>query len=180
MRAEDILYFWFTECSPKDWFKKNVDFDALLSRRFGSIHKAAADGELYHWRSTGKGRLAEIILLDQFSRNMFRDTAQMFAYDLMALTLAQEAVRLKVEVNWDHTMKAFLYMPYMHSESAVIHNQAIELFSEDPALASNLDFEMRHKAIIDKFGRYPHRNAVLSRKSTVEEIDFLKEPASGF
>jgi uncharacterized protein (DUF924 family) len=126
-----------------------------------------------------EGRLAEIIVLDQFSRNMFRDTPAAFAQDALALVLAQEAVFSGADKLLSETQCSFLYMPFMHSESLVIHELAVELFSK-PGLEGNLDFEMRHKVIIEKFGRYPHRNNILQRESTEEEMEFLKLPGSGF
>lgn len=110
---------------------------------------------------------------------MYRDTPQAFAYDAIALVLAQEAVGLGVHANWPPDFKSFLYMPFMHSESLWVHEQAVELFSE-PGLEDNLKFEFAHKAIIERFGRYPHRNAILGRQSTAEEIAFLKQPGSSF
>lgn len=179
MRAEDILYFWFTENGPKQWWQKSNAFDGLIKRRFCDTYEAAAAGELAHWRSTGRGRLAEIIVLDQFARNMFRDTPNAFEADVVALTLAQEAVKLGVGENWDGIWRQFLYMPYMHSESLLVHDAAVELFS-GPDLENNLDFEHRHRDIIIEFGRYPHRNSILGRQSTQEELDFLQKPGSGF
>jgi uncharacterized protein (DUF924 family) len=123
--------------------------------------------------------LAEIIVLDQFSRNMFRDTAMGFAQDGLALVLAQEAVSQGVDQELSLTQRAFLYMPFMHSESLVIHDLAVKFFSQQ-GMEGNLDFEFRHKAIIEQFGRYPHRNAVLGRQSTPEELEFLKQPGSAF
>jgi uncharacterized protein (DUF924 family) len=176
---EDILHFWFHEAGPQAWWKKSDRFDALIKRKFLDLHRAAHNGELWSWRQRDRGRLAEIIVLDQFSRNMFRDQAQAFASDALALALAQEAVLQKVGAQWPVERQMFLYMPYMHSESPVVHEQAFELFDR-PGLEDNFDFELRHKAIIDRFGRYPHRNAVLGRQSTPEEIAFLKEPGSSF
>ncbi len=179
MRAEDILYFWFTELEPADWWKKSDQFDDLIYRRFGVVLEKASAGELSGWRTSGRGRLAEIIVLDQFSRNIHRDQPEAFASDAMALVLAQEAVALGLGPNWSADWQQFLYMPYMHSESAAIHMEAVELFSR-PGLENNLDFEYRHKAIIDRFGRYPHRNDILGRKSTPEEMEFLDQPGSSF
>ena len=130
-------------------------------------------------RASPEGQLAEILVLDQFSRNMFRDDSRAFAQDVLALVLAQEAVRSGADQSLSPTERAFLYMPYMHSESAAIHVEAVRLFDQ-PGLKGNLEFEHRHKAIIDRFGRYPHRNAVLGRDSTAEEREFLKQPGSGF
>lgn len=179
MRPQDILYFWFTEIEEKKWWVKDPAFDAFLKRRFGAVHGAACAGELSGWRTDWRGRLAEIIIIDQFSRNLFRDSAEAFAWDGIALTLAQEAVRLSLDLQVPRSMLAFLYMPYMHSESAVVHEVAVELFTE-AKLESNIKFELAHKAIIDRFGRYPHRNAALGRKSTPEEVEFLSGPGSSF
>lgn len=179
IRPDDILYFWFTECSPKDWWQKSKDFDDLVKRRFLNLYEAAAAGELSHWRTTIRGRLAEIIVLDQFPRNMFRDSGRAFAADATALVLSQEAIRAPGYERLTAEEKAFLLLPFMHSESPAVHTQAVRLFDQ-PGLEDNLDFEHRHKAIIDRFGRYPHRNAILGRVSTPEEIAFLKEPGSSF
>ena len=179
MRPQDILYFWFTEINEKKWWVKDPAFDDLLRRRFGALHKAACAGELVHWRDSWQGRLAEIIVIDQFSRNMYRDMAKAFAWDGIALTLAQEAVQQGLDRQVPPHMLAFLYMPYMHSESAAVHSDAVKLFTK-AGLDDNLKFEMAHKAIIDRFGRYPHRNAALGRRSTAEEVVFLSQPGSGF
>jgi len=179
VRAEDILYFWFTEAGPSKWWAKSSVFDALIKRRFGALYERAIAGELSFWRQTERGRLAEIIVLDQFSRNIYRDTPMAFAADGIALTLAQEAVALEIGRNWQPDWLQFLYMPYMHSESVQIHETAVELFSVK-GLENNLDFEMKHKVIIDKFGRYPHRNEILGRKSSLEEQKFLMQPDSSF
>ncbi len=179
MRADDILYFWFTEAGPKGWWQKDKAFDDLIRRRFGALYEAARHGELYGWRAREEGRLAEIIILDQFPRNMFRDSARAFESDAMALTLSQEAVRLGVGRHWNADRRAFLYMPHMHSESLVVHHAALELFASE-GLEENHDFEKRHLAIIERFGRYPHRNIALGRVSTPEELEFLKKPGSSF
>ncbi|NVJ99599.1 MAG: DUF924 domain-containing protein [Alphaproteobacteria bacterium] len=179
MRAEDILYFWFMEAGEKAWWQKSKAFDDLVRRRFLGVYEQAVAGELADWRASPRGRLAEIIVLDQFPRNMFRDTARAFEADGLALVLSQEAARAGVGGTLSPEERAFLYMPFMHSESRVVHDMAVKLFSE-PGLESNLDFEYRHKAIIDRFGRYPHRNEALGRKSTAEELAFLKEPGSSF
>lgn len=174
-----VLQFWFEECTPEMWFKKDKEFDKNLSQRFSNLHKQASQGELFHWRDTALGRLAEIIVLDQFSRNIFRDTPQAFSSDVLALVLAQEAVASGDVHTLGVHQKAFIYMPYMHSESKRIHVEALTLFT-DLGQQQNLDFEIKHKVIIDRFGRYPHRNEILGRESTEEELQFLKEPNSGF
>jgi len=123
--------------------------------------------------------LAEIVALDQFSRNVYRDTARAFAQDALALALAQELVASGQDRSLPLAQRSFAYMPYMHSESALIHAQAVALFSQ-PGMEDALRFELRHQAIIARFGRYPHRNAILGRISTAEELAFLGEPGSSF
>jgi len=179
MRSEQVIDFWFEELEPQQWWVKDPDFDTMIGDRFGALLANAAKGELWAWRTTPAGRLAEIIALDQFSRNIHRDTSQAFANDAMALALAQEAVATRADAGLSLDRRAFLYMPYMHSESPVIHEEAVVLFTA-PGLELNLEFEHKHKVIIDRFGRYPHRNAILGRKSTSEELAFLLEPNSSF
>ena len=179
MNPQDVLHFWFEEATPEQLFEKDEAFDAQIRARFGETHAAAARGELASWRGTSEGRLAEIIVLDQFSRNLFRDDARAFASDGMALVLAQEAIRAGADRGMPATRRAFLYMPFMHSESRVIHAEAERLFRQ-PGLENNYAFELKHKAIIDRFGRFPHRNRVLGRASTPEELAFLQQPGSSF
>ena len=176
---QEILRFWFEEAKPEQWFRKDEAFDRLISGRFSALHQRAARCELYEWRHEARGRLAEIIVLDQFSRNMFRGTPQAFAHDALALALAQEAMASGADQVLDPRERTFLYMPYMHSESAEIHRIAEEIFRQHGNQA-NLDYELQHKAIIDRFGRYPHRNDILGRASTPAEVEFLKQPGSGF
>lgn len=177
--SKDVLHFWFTEIDKALWFRKDADFDHMLRDRFGDLHLQASQGELVAWRDCAHGRLAEIIVLDQFSRNLFRDSARAFAQDGMALVLAQEAVRIGADAELSPQERVFLYMPYMHSESPVIHMAAVELFIQN-GIPDNLDYELKHKAIIDRFGRYPHRNAILGRESSPEELAFLAQPGSSF
>lgn len=177
--AQAVLDFWFEALTPAQWFKKDLEMDRKISERFGELHAKAAQCECFAWRQTPQGRLAEIIVLDQFSRNIYRDDARAFATDALALALAQEAVAAQTDGELNSSQRAFLYMPYMHSESVAIHELAMQLFDQ-PGLENNLDFEVRHKAIIDRFGRYPHRNALLGRVSTDEERAFLKQPGSSF
>ncbi len=171
---QEVIDFWFQELCPGQWFKKDKSIDLLVKERFLSTHSSAVKGELYKWRHTVSGRLAEVIVIDQFSRNIFRDDARSYLYDGMALVLSQEAIRVGAHKQVKSRQRSFLYMPFMHSESKVIHERAVELFS-DPDLKLNLEFEYKHKKIIDRFGRYPHRNKVLGRTSTSEEIAFLEE-----
>ncbi len=179
MMAHTVLDFWFKEIDAKQWWTKSAEFDQLIASRFGSLHAAAARCELHPWRETPPGRLAEIIVLDQFSRNMFRDQPQAFACDAMALALAQTAVATQADAVLEIQQRAFVYMPYMHSESLLIHSTAQTLFSQ-AGLESSLASEQHHKAILDRFGRYPHRNAILGRASTTEELEFLGTPGSSF
>jgi len=179
MQAQNILHFWFDELTDKQHFAKDAALDEAIRTRFGATLDAAARCELFAWRATAEGRLAEIIVLDQFSRNVYRDTARAFAQDGLALMLAQELVASGQGRLLSTAQRRFAYMPYVHSESALIHAQAVQLFAE-PGLENNLDFELRHQAIITRFGRYPHRNTVLSRASTAEELTFLSEPGSSF
>jgi len=177
--ALDVLQFWFAELEPRQWWVKDEALDREIEARFGELHSDAAAGKLYQWREDANGRLAEIIILDQFSRNIHRDRPEAFACDGMALVLAQEAVRIGADQEFDAPEKAFFYMPYMHSESMAIHTQAVKLFDQ-PGVEFNLEFELKHKIIIDRFGRYPHRNAVLGRVSSQEELEFLRQPNSSF
>ncbi|MBS1174415.1 MAG: rane protein [Burkholderiaceae bacterium] len=176
---QTILDFWFTEIDSKLWWTKDAAFDALIRERFAQVHAQANRGELVDWRDTSKGRLAEIIVLDQFSRNMFRDTPRAFASDALALVLAQEAIRAGCHFDVPENMRGFMFLPFMHSESAPMHERALALYTElgEP---NQLDFEYKHKRIIDRFGRYPHRNAILGRVSTEAELAFLQEADSSF
>jgi uncharacterized protein (DUF924 family) len=179
MKPESILHFWFTELTPKLHFAKDPALDEVIRTRFGATLEAAARCELFGWRTTPEGRLAEVLVLDQFSRNVYRDTPRAFAQDALALALAQELVVSGQDRSLPLAQRSFAYMPYMHSESALVHTQAVALFDQ-PGMEYPLRFELRHQAIIERFGRYPHRNAILGRESTPEELAFLSEPGSGF
>ena len=176
MDWKEIIEFWFVEIEPAKHWVKDEDFDELIRSRFGAVHTAAIKGELFSWRKDPNGRLAEIIVLDQFSRNMFRDKPESFAYDSLALVLAQEAIGAGADKEVDQDHVSFMYMPFMHSESPLVHVEALKLFES----LGSTEYELKHKAIIDRFGRYPHRNAILGRESTPEEIEFLKGPNSSF
>ncbi len=167
---DEVLRFWFETLTPKQWFKKSTNLDAQISEAFEKTFNEVVAGETASWRDSAEGRLAEVIVLDQFTRNMFRNTAKAYRYDSLALALAQEAVRGGHDKALPESQRVFLYMPYMHSESHKIHVDAMLLFKDLP----NLNYEIRHKEIIDLFGRYPHRNEVLGRESTAEELEFLK------
>jgi uncharacterized protein (DUF924 family) len=176
---QSVVDFWFVESKPEMWFSKNDDFDKSIKNRFTKLHYQASVGELYHWRSTAQGRLAEIIVLDQFSRNLFRENPNAFATDSLALVLAQEAIACKADDALNATERGFLYMPFMHSESKAIHEESIKVFTRH-GNENMLNYAVQHKAIIDRFGRYPHRNEVLGRESSQEEKAFLLQPGSSF
>lgn len=176
---QQVLNFWFEEIEPAMWWKVDPAFDKKIRQRFLDLLRQASAGELNEWRRFAKGRLAEIIVLDQFSRNIHRNTAQAFAQDSTALVLAQEAVSRDVHKELSPNERVFLLLPYMHSESKKIHVDAEVLFREFTP-PDNFSFEVRHKAIVDRFGRYPHRNKILGRISTAEEIEFLQQPGSSF
>lgn len=176
---QGILKFWFEEIEPKQWWVKDSELDRLIIDRFSEVHARAARCELSGWREKAEGRLAEIIVLDQFSRNMFRGSALAFAYDSLGLALAQEAISAGADQILSPIERNFIYMPFMHSESLQIHEEAVDLFRRN-GLQGNLDYELKHKEIIERFGRYPHRNKALGRESTAEELEFLKQPGSGF
>ena len=179
MHPHPILHFWFTELTPKQHFAKDPALDETIRTRFGATLEAAAKCELFAWRATPEGRLAEIVVLDQFSRNVYRDTPRAFAQDALALALAQELVASGQDRSLPLAQRSFAYMPYMHSESALVHTHAVALFSQ-PGMEDTLRFELRHQAIIERFGRYPHRNAILDRSSTAQELAFLNEPGASF
>lgn len=177
--AQEVLGFWFTELRPQQHFAKDAALDALIRTRFGPTLEAAARGALSPWRAEAAGRLAEILVLDQFPRNIHRDTPRAFACDALALQLARELVALGLDRTLPTPHLAFAYMPYMHSEDLAAHEEALPLFSR-PGLEYNLHFLHRHTEIIRRFGRYPHRNALLGRASTPEELAFLQQPGSAF
>ncbi|MNJ98443.1 hypothetical protein D3C87_162090 [compost metagenome] len=179
MNPQKVLDFWFEEIDPSLWFMKDDLFDQRVQDRFLPTYAFLINDETHAWRVSPEGRLAEVIVLDQFPRNMFRDKPEAFATDELALIAAQEAVRVGDDRKLPIIQRAFLYMPYMHSEDAKVHEQAMKLFNQ-PGLENNYKYEIAHKKIIDRFGRYPHRNKILGRKSTPEEIEFLKEPGSSF
>jgi len=179
MDYEEVVRFWFEELEPKQWWTVDPALDQHIARRFMNLHQAVIACECYAWRESALGRMAEIIVLDQFSRNIHRGRPLAFSNDSQALTLAQHAIAAGADRELDQTHRSFVYMPFMHSESAFIHEWALELF-RDLGNQNNLDYEIAHKKIIDRFGRYPHRNEILGRESTAAEIEFLKQPGSSF
>ncbi len=179
MKFNDVIRFWFEELTPNQHWVKDTALDDLIRHRFLDTYLSAIRGELFFWRTEAAGRLAEIIVLDQFSRNMFRNKPEAFAGDGIALTLAQEIVHSNQILSLEKSQRSFAIMPYMHSESLVVHDEALKLFS-NPELGGSLEFEIKHRDIIVRFGRYPHRNDILGRTSTAEEVEFLKMPGSSF
>lgn len=192
-QIQAVLKFWFgdlqTEQSSyeqrrKFWFGKQPDFDAAIRQQFESVYKQAAAGELEHWQQTPLGCLALVILLDQFPRNMFRDTPQAFATDSQAVKVAQQALAQGFDRQIQPIQRMFIYLPFEHSENLEHQKQSVALSQQlqvdAPELADVFDYAVRHKVIIDRFGRFPHRNRILRRESTPEEIEFLKQPGSSF
>ncbi|MBC7537421.1 MAG: DUF924 domain-containing protein [Bacteriovorax sp.] len=172
MNYHDILDFWFEQLSPDDWFINDDVLDLKMVEKFIVIHSQAIAGELFRWRDEPLGRLAEIILIDQFSRNIYRDDPKAYSSDGMALILAEEGIRNNIQKNFETSHKQFLYMPFMHSESKSIHEIAVKLFSE-PGLEKSLSYELAHKSIIERFGRFPERNKIFGRINTPEEEVYL-------
>lgn len=172
MKKYPVIEFWFDEIDEAMWWERDAQFDHVLKEKFLCLHQAAVRGELYADRADPLGRLQEIILLDQLSRNIFRGTPKAFAFDTQALVLAQEAISVQAQDALPVNQKAFLYMPFMHSESLLIHEKAFELFSE-PGLEEYLDYEIQHCNVLKRFGRYPHRNAALGRQSSEAELEFV-------
>jgi uncharacterized protein (DUF924 family) len=169
--AAQILRYWFDELQPAAWFRKDERVDAAISERFGALYE-----ELAQFRpeqiATPIESIAAVIALDQFPRNMFRGTPRAFATDALALSIAQQAIAAGFDVQLTPQQRLFLYMPFQHAEDRAVQARSIELFTQ-LGLAENLDYAHRHKEIIDRFGRFPHRNEVLGRESTVQERDFV-------
>lgn len=176
---DQILQFWFEEITPKDWFAKNKEFDDMLQLRFGELVEDAIGARLDSWAKTKEGRLALILLLDQMTRNIYRDTPKAFAGDEMALAMSLRAVHDGFLEEGQSKENQFFLMPMMHSELIEIQDQSIPLF-ERYTIKEVADFAKKHRDIVARFGHFPHRNAVLRRPSTPEEIAFLEEPGSSF
>ncbi len=169
---QEIIKFWFEEINEENWFVSTDDFDRILREKYLDLFFKVGAGEAYKWRKDAQGRLAEILVLDQFSRQFFRGEAKAFATDNMALTLAQELVTLGADKELSEKQRMFAYMPYMHSESLIIHDEAMRLYGE-LGNEDTLKFEISHRDIIVKFSRFPKRNDALGRKSTKEEIAYI-------
>lgn len=175
----DILDFWFKEHGPNAWFAKDDAFDRAIRDCFSETLAQAATGKLDHWMKEPHGELALIIVLDQFSRNIYRNDDRAFSNDYKALELAKRVVDNGNDAHFDVEERPFIYLPFEHSEAAEDQARCVELFT---ALgnANMREWAVKHKDIIDRFGRFPHRNAVLGRTSTPEEEAFLAQPGSSF
>lgn len=189
MNDQDVLDFWFgappAGLPRREWFVKKDAFDALVRERFGAAIDDALAGGLRDWDAHGpQGTLARILVLDQFTRNVFRDTPRAFAGDAQALAAAQELVERGADRQLGPWQRSFVYMPFEHAEDPYMQERAVELFgmlaAEHPGFDETLDYAHRHRDVVNRFGRFPHRNAILGRASTPEEQDFLRQPGSRF
>jgi uncharacterized protein (DUF924 family) len=184
--AREILDFWFgpaPHVARAEWFDKDPAFDASIAARFGAAIEAGLTGAYREWRSEPRAALARVLLLDQFTRNAFRDTPCAFAGDDEALSTAIDIVDAGFDRMLESRERSFAYMPFEHAEDVAIQQRSIALFAQlacDTGNRSALDWAQKHAAIVCRFGRYPHRNAILGRASTPEEIAFLREPGSRF
>jgi uncharacterized protein (DUF924 family) len=179
MEPGEILHFWFGQLGPARWFKPDPALDEEIARRFGAVYDELRRGVADDWRISAQGILAAIIVLDQFSRNMFRGTPRAFATDSAALCLATMAIDTQLDRSLSTSERQFLYMPFQHAEDRAIQTRSVQLF-ETLGDADVLDYARRHRSVVERFGRFPHRNAILGRASTAEEIEFLKQPGSSF
>ena len=188
--AADILTFWF---GPQDapsgnsardvWFRKDAAFDAEIRQRFGDATAIALAGGYGEWCATAGGALARVLLLDQFTRNIHRETPAAFAGDARALATAAHAIERGFDRSLDAYGRWFLYLPFEHAEDRVMQERSLALFGElerETGLAGPLEWAQKHADVIARFGRYPHRNAILGRVSTPEEMAFLAQPGSRF
>ena len=185
---QDVLDFWFgqpatTQALPQ-WFRKDPAFDAQIARLFGATIERALDGQLDDWQSTPASTLALLVVLDQFTRNTWRNTPGAFAGDARALRIAQAAVARGDDRQLGCWQRSFVYLPFEHTEDRAVQTVALELFAalaaQHPETAAQHVWAVKHAEIIERFGRYPHRNPVLGRVSTPEELDFLSQPGSSF
>jgi len=184
--AREVLEFWFGRepgASRREWFMKDAAFDDEIRKRFGQLHERALRRELDHWRADTDTMLALVVALDQFSRNLYRDDARAFAGDAYALACAREAVARGDDARLLPVQRQFLYLPFEHSESLADQEEALELMralEAFPETKGVWEWAEKHRVIIERFGRFPHRNAALGRPSTAEEVEFLSRPGSGF
>lgn len=182
----EVLSFWFGDPpgpSRPEWFRKDPAFDARIRSRFGELHARAARRELEHWREARDSMLALVVVLDQFSRNLHRDDARAFAQDAHALECAQQALARGDDRELLPVQRQFLYLPFEHSERLADQVRGLELMRSLEAYEATrgcAEWAARHLAIVERFGRFPHRNAALGRESTAEEAAFLRQPGSSF
>ncbi|MGH8237315.1 MAG: DUF924 family protein [Steroidobacteraceae bacterium] len=169
--AAQILSYWFAELQPEAWFRKDEGVDAAIRERFGALHEQLAQIRAEQL-TTAIEHVAAVIVLDQFPRNIFRGSPRAFATDQLALSIARHAIATGLDEQLTPQQRLFLYMPFQHSEDRAVQARSIEFFTQ-LGLADNLDYAHRHQRIIDRFGRFPHRNAVLGRESTTEELQFV-------
>lgn len=179
VQPDEVVRYWFETLSPDDWYRAPPEVDAEIARRFGQLYESLRDAVPGDWLRTPQGRLAAILVLDQFPRNIHRGTPQAFATDDKALAFSKDAIAAGADMELPPEQRAFLYMPFQHAEDLAEQRRSLELF-EALGNPNNLDFAVRHYDIIARFGRFPHRNDVLGRESTPEELAFLKEPGSSF
>lgn len=174
MQAEDVLTFWFEDHGQEDWFGGSAQFDRECRDALAGVHAKAVKAELWSWRETARGRLAEIILLDQLSRQLFRGQPEAFASDTMAVSLAQEVVYRRLDDTLDADQKLFVYLPFEHAESLPIQDESVRLFTQ---LGNDelLKYATAHRDVIARFGRFPKRNAALGRVSTPQEEAYIAE-----
>ena len=172
MSSDDVLAFW-REAGPKRWFRQDAAFDADFRNRFLAAHEAGARGELDGWTATADGALALLVLLDQFPRNAFRDTPRMFATDALALGIAKKSIAAGFDTAMDRELRNFFYLPLMHSEKPGDQQQAVALTA--PLGGEQHRFAILHRNIIQRFGRFPHRNRILGRDTTAQERQYLAE-----
>ena len=175
----DVLAFWFSDTARKHWFARSDAFDAALRDALGALHDRAAAGELDAWAATASGALALVLLLDQAPRNLHRGSARAFATDAAAVRHARAAIDAGHDREVDDDARLFFYLPFEHSEDLADQDRAVALCATLPNPLFH-DYAIRHRDVVARFGRFPHRNAVLGRDSTAEEIEFLKQPGSSF
>lgn len=192
MDAQEVLDFWFLPASSAghgrqraEWFRKDDAFDAVIRERFGAAIDHAIAGGLREWDGQGpRGVLARILVLDQFTRNAYRGAPESFAGDALALGAARQLVESGAHLDLSPWERSFVYMPFEHAEDARMQEQSVDLFTELAAthegFGQSLDYAHRHRGVIARFGRFPHRNAILGRASTPEELAYLSQPGSGF
>lgn len=176
----EIIDFWFIEGSNERWFRPPPEFDREIVERFAAAYEDAAAEKLSVWEATPEGALALVITLDQFPRNMFRGSAKAFATDPLACAVAERAIEQGHDVEVPVERRVFFYLPFEHAEDLALQDRCCELVRERCNLGEYVDYAERHRAVIARFDRFPHRNAVLGRPSTLEEIAYLESSDEPF